>query len=183
MTEQWKPIRGYEGLYEVSDHGRIKSLARKTTLRTSKGISERSVPERIMKPWKDSGGRAQVYLADGDRVRYMVGRTVLEHFRPSSFMANLACVHIDFDKFNNHIDNLRWSTPSETAFYMSHGEFTNKNRYKYSQQKVISAARMIEAGRSNAEIAHDLVMSKTIVSAIRSGKIVPKSRAYAKSFG
>lgn len=46
VVEQWRPVKGYEGVYEVSDHGRIKSLARD---RVGKNGSIARLPERILK--------------------------------------------------------------------------------------------------------------------------------------
>lgn len=51
--EKWKVIKGYEGIYEVSNHGKIKSLARK--IKHSDGNS-RNVKERILNPANDKDG-------------------------------------------------------------------------------------------------------------------------------
>ncbi len=105
MEEIWKDIKGYEGLYQVSNLGRIKSLAREYSVNKGK----RYIGERIKNLRKDS--RGHYLLVDlsknGKSKTLLVHRIVAEHFinNPN----NLTQVnHKDEDKTNNNVENLEW---------------------------------------------------------------------------
>lgn len=100
--EEWKTIKNYEGLYEVSNLGRIKSLNYRRT-----GI------EKILKGRLNNVGYLKVTLCNnGKSKEYFIHRLVAEAF--ISNPNNLPCVdHIDTIKTNNNIKNLRWVTYKE----------------------------------------------------------------------
>ena len=102
--EIWRPVPDWEGLYEVSNHGRVRSLDRID----ARG---RRWPGRIMQGSRDrTGWYTKVSLSFGQRIeRPYVHRTVAEVFLgpcPPGMVVN----HIDGDKTNNHIDNLEYLT-------------------------------------------------------------------------
>lgn len=107
--EHWRPIPGFVGIYEVSDHGRVRSLDR--TITFSDGRS-RFAKGRVLKPWvQKDGGYLCVILKDGseNRRKALVQILTLEAFvgpRPSGLVG----CHNDDDPLNNHINNLRWDT-------------------------------------------------------------------------
>ena len=101
MIEEWRKIVGYEGLYEVSSLGRVRSLDRYDSInRFRKG--------RILKSGTDTGGYLFVQLSsNGNEKNHSVHRLVAEAFIPNP--DNLPQVnHIDEDKSNNCVDNLEW---------------------------------------------------------------------------
>ncbi|WP_297478277.1 NUMOD4 domain-containing protein [Ferrovum sp.] len=106
MSEFWKDVVGYEGRYEVSNYGRIKSL----TFRGHK----RKVP-KILKQAKDGfDGRLKVNLSpgknNGRRKVLKVHHLVLAAFSGPRQAGNYGC-HNDGDYLNNCATNLRWDTP------------------------------------------------------------------------
>lgn len=106
MEEIWKPIPGYENLYEVSNLGRVKSLQRKVPNRTN------PVPERIMKLRTTPNGYVKVSLHNQKETFFAVHRLVAMTFLENP--DNKTCVdHIDCDRTNNIVSNLRWATISE----------------------------------------------------------------------
>lgn len=110
MTEEWKDVIGYEGLYLVSSKGQIKSLGR-TTDRGSKGSV--TYPEKLLTLFKDCRGYYHVNLVRDKRIRQKsVHRIVAEAFIPNPLKLP-AVDHIDTDKSNNSVDNLRWCTAKE----------------------------------------------------------------------
>ena len=66
MSEEWRDVAGYEGLYQVSSEGRVKSLERKFSHWRG---GERTVKERILKPGMGRGGYLLVNLYAGGKIR------------------------------------------------------------------------------------------------------------------
>jgi len=112
--EQWKPIKGYEGLYEVSSESRIKSLSR-TARANVTGV--RKIKERILRQSLSSYGYAIVNLSkNGIKKCIQVHRVIASAFIPNP--ENKPQVnHIDFVRNNNKISNLEWVTVSENAIH------------------------------------------------------------------
>lgn len=111
VDEQWRPVVGYEGLYEVSDRGRVRSLDRVRAYRT--GVVHR-LTGRVLKPTTSTGRPVVVFSVGGVKQLRQVGVTVLEAFvgpRPPG----LHCCHWDDDPMNNVPGNLRWATPTGNA--------------------------------------------------------------------
>lgn len=107
--EEWRPIAGYEGSYEVSNHGRVRSLDRQVR---SKGSGYRTSPGVILRQWNHQFGYKQVALRQhGQCHKKHVHSLVLTAFRGPRPAGMVTC-HNDGDPANNHIDNLRWDTES-----------------------------------------------------------------------
>lgn len=114
MEEIWKDIEGYEGCYQISTMGRIKSIDRYVPRKNGK---LQHVYGRIMIPFDNGRGYKQVYLSKNgiSKVHY-VHRLVAVHFieNPNNF---LEINHKDEDKANNCVDNLEWCTHKYNVNY------------------------------------------------------------------
>ena len=101
MIEIWKPVPGYEGLYEVSDQGNVRSLNYRKTGKTF-----------VMSPGVDKKGYKRVSLVkDKKHTTFQVHRLVASAFIPNP--GNLPQVnHKDKNTGNNCVDNLEWCTNS-----------------------------------------------------------------------
>ena len=106
--ETWKAIAGYEGLYQVSDQGRVKSLW--------------NGKEKILKPQKDTSGYLQVCLCKYCHTkRLLVHRLVAEAFIQNQ--NNLETVnHKDEVKTNNTVTNLEWMSVKDNLNYGTHNK-------------------------------------------------------------
>lgn len=107
--EVWKDIEGYEGLYQVSNLGRVKSLARKHLLKINGKDCFRKQPERILKQWK----RTSYFIVDlwknGKRDVRSVHYLVYEAFN-SKNDGDFFIHHKDENKNNNCVNNLELMT-------------------------------------------------------------------------
>lgn len=110
MTETWLPVIGFEGYYEVSDQGRVRSVTR---IVAGKEGRPRVAQGLILRPGTDRGyGGKRVSLGGpGGRQTRKVHRMVLESFVGLA-PDGMVCCHNDGDPSNNRLENLRWDTPS-----------------------------------------------------------------------
>jgi hypothetical protein len=116
QEEIWKPVVGYEDLFEISSHGRLKSIRNKIPKILSQTISKEGYYNHATK----IGGRR------GKAVLLRIHRLVAEAFLPyptdekilaelNSFYGIIPVNHKDGNKLNNHVDNLEWSTYADNT--------------------------------------------------------------------
>lgn len=136
-VERWMPVIGYEGLYEVSDHGRVRSLDRVVVGRDKVGNPhERIQPGRLMRLHPCAFGYLRVELRGLDgragRRSFAVHRLVLGAFvGPPLTDRHEVRHHPDPDPSNNHLANLRWGTHSENVRdTVNAGRFVSRHRNK-----------------------------------------------------
>ena len=129
MEEIWKDIPNYDGLYQVSNLGNVKSLNR--YVRTC-GNAKRLVKEKILKATLDNTGYYVVGLYKNNiQSNYHIHRLVIEAFIPNT--QNKPQVnHIDGNKLNNCLDNLEWCTASENGIH-AYNHNLNKSRKEINQ--------------------------------------------------
>jgi len=107
-TPTWRPVVGWEGLYEVSDHGDVRSLDRVDRF-------GRHYAGRMLSPDTIKGGYLRVALArEGHVQRRQVHHLVLEAFVGPRPLGMEGC-HGDGCPTNNRLSNLRWDTRPENA--------------------------------------------------------------------
>ena len=124
--EIWKSIQGYEGIYECSSLGKIRSLDR-YVFNSEKQIYF-FIKGQELKLRKNKNGYLQVGLnKDGKRKMVYVHRIIAEIFLESGEGKNTVN-HIDGDKNNNCVDNLEWCSYSEN----------NKHSYKELNRKIVN---------------------------------------------
>lgn len=114
MNEIFKPIPGFEGIYEVSNFGNIKSLPR---VKLNKGKHPFYLKEKILSLAKDKNGYYTVSLTkDGTRKTYKPHQLVAIVFLGHKYCGmKLIVDHIDNNPLNNHIDNLQIITQRHNA--------------------------------------------------------------------
>lgn len=115
MEEIWKPIPGYEGIYEASSLGRIRTADGKTT--SNARYSVRVWKQRVLKPkvHPRSCGKLDQRVnlwKDGKEETYLVSRLVAMAFLPAPY-EKLTVNHINGDPMDNRVENLEWCTIQE----------------------------------------------------------------------
>jgi 16S rRNA A1518/A1519 N6-dimethyltransferase RsmA/KsgA/DIM1 with predicted DNA glycosylase/AP lyase activity len=110
--EQWKDIKGYEGLYQVSNEGQVKTLSRKALRRYN---SYRTLTERILKPQNDVYLHVTLYKEGRGKVK-AIHKLVAEAFIPNPNKYPQVN-HKDENKHNNSVDNLEWCSRLYNANY------------------------------------------------------------------
>lgn len=114
VDEIWTNINGFQGIYKISNYGRVKSF--------------RNGKESILKLDENNCGYYRVSLyKNHKRYRFLVHRLVAEHFIPNP--ENLPIVnHKDETTYNNHVSNLEWLTCSDNQLYGTIRERKSKSR-------------------------------------------------------
>jgi hypothetical protein len=119
--EQWRPVVGYEGLYEISDCGRVKSVARKV-LRRRAGRRDHyiTIIERILRPCRvKRGGYFAVQLSkDGIERSYKVHHMVLDAFVGPRLSSRSDGRHLNDVPTDNRLSNLAWGTRADNQHDM-----------------------------------------------------------------
>jgi hypothetical protein len=129
MKEVWKDVVGYEGLYQVSNLGRVKSLSRIKINGASYGFG--ITKERYLKLQIDDKGYNRVKLHNNKNITTKkVYRLVAEAFIPNP-EDKKQVNHIDGNKLNNRVDNLEWATPYENVKHAIDTGLIKYNIHKY----------------------------------------------------
>ncbi len=131
-NEVWKDIKGYEGLYQVSSLGRVKSLSRVVV--KSNGRNN-SVKGRILKSYSCRGYRYVDICKNGIYKKCKIHRLVAEAFLPNP--DNLPQVnHKDETLDNNKVENLEWCTPKYNINYGTAKERMRDSHIKQNGHKI-----------------------------------------------
>lgn len=166
--EIWRDIKGYEGKYQVSNFGRVKSLCRTVRYKNRYGkISIAKVNGKTKNMtmnsngWREGKGYLSVMLYKNNKGRrHNVHRLVAEAFIPN--LHNLSQVnHIDGDKTNNRVDNLEWCTQSENMQHAAHEIKVLKSMYKPIPVKCLETG---EKFRSTSEAARAMKLDRRALS-------------------
>lgn len=153
-SEEWRDIPGYEGIYQVSNLGRVKSMARQ---RTNKLMGTHWRKEKLLSPGHSSKGYLHVTLyKGGNRTIFSVHNLVLSAFKeePDFGETRVEANHLDGDKTNNRLKNLEYTTPSENRLHSYHelgnidliarGEKSGNS--KVTAEEVMEIRKLYESG-------------------------------------
>ena len=126
--EYWKDIEGYEGLYQVSNCGNVKSLDRVVNGRNN---SVRNIAGKILKRQENGKGRCQVQLCDSSvkQKPYLINQLVAKAFL-DNVNSYKEINHKDENPLNNHVDNLEWCTRLYNVNYGTGIQRSSKKRMK-----------------------------------------------------
>lgn len=179
-AEQWVAIAGFEGFYEVSSQGRVKSLDRVIGAKNHPRQSQRTMRGRLIaqKTNRQSGRdykRKQVCLSkDGKNYTFNVARLVAQAFIPNPFNYPFV-LHLDDDATNNNVANLQWGTHDENC-----RQAASRDRLKYGQehwQSLLSdvdrkfAYEMLSRGERINNVAAKFNVKRQVISELKRGLI------------
>lgn len=140
MNETWKDVASYEGLYQVSDLGHVRSLRHEKAL--------------ILKPGSSGKGYLNVRLCRDGKVKALyIHRLVAEAFIPNPL--NLPQVnHKDEDKTNNAVNNLEWCTAEYNLTYGTRQTRTTKPKERITKPKERTTPKL-KGGYAKAVLQYD----------------------------
>ena len=172
MVEKWRPVVGYEGLYEVSNLGRVKSLPRVE----DQFYGTRLTSERILKQSPDKKGYMMAWLyKNKKRATMKVHRLVAIAFIPNS-ECKPQIDHINAIKTDNRLCNLRWCTGKENFHNPisyrrnSDSKFGDKNHNAKSVNQFSINGDYIRTWKCINDIKRELGFNHPHISQCCSGK-------------
>jgi hypothetical protein len=160
-TEEWRPIPGWRGYYEVSSMGRVRSLPREVK---SKRTGTVHINGRMLKPATKPTGHKHVGLSMGGSMAVLQvhALVLLAFFRPKN--PGEVCRHVNGNPGDNRLQNLTWGTSAENAADMvRHG----RSAAKLSPEQVHKIRKSTDTDTDEAA-KHGV--SRTCISAVRNGR-------------
>lgn len=147
-AEEWKPVLGYEGLYEVSNMGRVRALFCTTNFHK---------PNRILKPWLLKTGYLQVHLMrPGEKRKAVYVHTLVLQAFVGPAPEKCEARHLNAARSDNVITNLAWGTHKENAQDMlKHGHCcTGEKQWnsKLTSNEVMRIRALASSGMSLPKI-------------------------------
>lgn len=161
MTENWRPVVGFEGLYEISDFGKCRNVLR----------------DRAVKPYMRGSYPAVTFHKSGSRRIRALHIAVLEAFkgpRPLGYVG----AHLDGDTSNARLENLDWVTAQENERHkIAHGtakQGEKSHHAKFDEEQVAIIRRARDLGVTAKELAVLLRVHQQTIFAILNGSTYPK---------
>lgn len=170
--ERWVPLAGYEGIYEVSDLGRVRALAKRVPIQYG---AWRDVPATILKTRKPDGWYPAVSLwRDGVCQRSLVHRLVAITFHGDPPFPEAQVRHLDGSRDNNRADNLAWGTGKDNAADRdAHGRQPKGTRSPVAHldgRKLAEVRAALASGLDQSKTARLLGVTRAVVHNVARGK-------------
>lgn len=172
ICEVWKPIPGYEGFYEISSHGSVRSVDRNITYKDGR---EYFYKGKTLVPRVDRVGCKYVHLyINGKRRAFTIHRLVAIAFIEN--IENLSDVnHIDGNRLNNRVSNLEWCTHAENMQHafrtgLINNTGVNHGNNIYTDDQILKVKEMLVLRRPHKEIEAETGVKKGTVEQISQGR-------------
>jgi hypothetical protein len=173
--ERWLPVVGLEDRYEISDHGRVRSLPR-VTMRGDipQRVRGRVIAQRIRKPW---GHLLVTLITPTGRIHRLAHRLVAEAFCDRTNGCDVVN-HIDNNPGNNHWRNLEWTTVAGNNLHMRcQGRAvvpslkgSSNPHARYNEDQALAVVQSLKTKKPHSAIAAELGVSCAFVAEISCGR-------------
>ena len=121
--ERWKPVKGHEGIYEASSHGRIRSVDRTVTYSDGRVCRRKG---KVLSVRLDKYGYQIVGLCNQGKCQTRTVHSLVAEAFIGPRPEGMEVCHNDGDRTNNHLDNLRYGTSSDNNLdQLRHGTHNN----------------------------------------------------------
>lgn len=163
--EIWKDITNFEGLYQASSIGNIRSLPKKHNLKNGYNYMQK---EKILKPYKNKNGYLQITLNKNGKklkkqIHWLVATTFIDN--PNNYKETN---HKDENPLNNEVSNLEWCTHKYNCNYGNRNEKIHKSqRMKINQYDLDD--NFIKTWNSQLDIQNELNIPQANISAVIRG--------------
>jgi hypothetical protein len=168
--ELWKDIKDYEGLYQISNLGKVKRLA-KTVIRSYHGSFK--IEDKILKPNYVSGYLKIGLTKNKKRIHYLIHRLVCLNFL-GKHLEKIEVNHKNGIKSDNKLENLEWCSPSENSKHAYkiglRSQKGQKNNLSKLTDKQVYEIKYIKRNMSQIKLAHEYNVSKSSINYIINNK-------------
>lgn len=172
MKEVWKDVPGFEGYYQASTLGRVRSVER---IQVRSNGWPYKVQSKVLTPTKDGNG----YLRTAFSVNSKLTTIKIHRVVAITFLGRteLEVNHIDGDKTNNRSTNIEYCTRSENLKHsyriglQKPRRGSSNNKAKLHEKDIPFIRELFKAGKTSREIAAIYKMDKTVFLDIKNGKI------------
>lgn len=159
MSEQWKEVPGYEGVYEASDQGRVRRVL-------SRGRARKGT---VLKPFPTQWGYYLVHLRNNGNDRVMAVHRIIAPLFLGQVPADHEVNHIDGNKANNAVSNLEYVTRSENLRHAYATGLRKAAQRKLTLEDAAEVRRMYARGEKQKAIAARFGVDPSTVSRLVSG--------------
>lgn len=171
-TEVWLPVDGYEGRYEVSSLGCVRSVPR---TEFTKAGHRRTVKGGILAPQKNHDGYLMVgIILNGRRKFSSIHRLVCKAFHGPPTLLHNEAAHLDGDRANARADNLKWVSKIENhshrRLHGTHGAGEKHPRAKLTNSDVMLALELLAIGHTCKQVGARLGVSGSAIEDIKKRK-------------
>lgn len=174
MEEVWRPVVGYEGLYEVSNFSRVKALAKTRKFKSKGKIVEQYFGEKILIPQKRVNGRFQFNLVKEGKQKTTLRSVIVAKAWVGGYQDGYEVNHIDEDFTNDSIENLEWCSHLQNMRHGTRKERAVANMIKAKGRPVIAkklSGEIVATFLTIAEAARAFGCASSNISKCCLGKI------------
>jgi len=167
VNEEWRPVARYEGLYEVSSLGRVRSLD--ITVRNS-AMGVRLRKGRLLRTKIPRHGYQMVSLSKNSVVTgHLVHRLVAAAFCPTPSIPNATVNHLNSDRMDNRATNLEWCSQSANLRHAG-PMMMRADKTKLTPAEVTEIRRRLALGQTHKEVAEDCGIARQTVTKINNAQ-------------